>query len=340
MRAAPALSLITALAACGPGKGGAADAGAPFGSCAAGCSAPFACDTASGLCKNQGVPRLGHVWVVVMENTSASEIDGTDAPYLTSTLYPQGVQMANYSAVAHPSTPNYIAMVGGDTFGISSDGQADDPAYQVPADKPDIASQLEAAGLTWHEYSESQQTPCQTHDSGSDPAAFVSKHDPMPHFLITQGTAGCDANDVSFDAQGGMPGMAADVAAGRFFDYNFIAPNLCGDGHDSCPSMANTQVGQEDLWLKTNLPAILQSPAYQEAGLVIVTWDENDDFVGSGYNPIVTVYLSPLLAHPGGTNATAYSHYSMLATIEAGFGLSNLPAANGHADALITDIWK
>ncbi len=343
------LPVLLALAACG-GAPSAADAGTDagvdggppaFGSCAAGCSAPFACDPASGLCKNHGVPRLSHAFVIVMENTSASDITAASAPYLTGTLYPLGVQMLNYSAVTHPSLPNYIAMVGGDTFGITSDGPANDPDHQVAASHPDVASQFEAAGLTWHEYSESQQTPCQLADSGSDPNAFVSKHDPMPHFLITQTSPSCAQNDVSFEPEPGMPGLAADLAAGRFFDYVFIAPNLCGDGHDSCPTVASSPVGQQDLWLEKNLPVILQSPAYLEAGLVVVTWDENDEFrQGPVPNQIPTIYLSPLLARAGGTNRTAYSHYSMLSTIEAGFGLPSLPAGNGHDDALITDIWR
>ena len=34
-------------------------------------------------------------------------------------------------------------MVGGDTFGITADGQASSATYQVPSPTPNIASQLE-----------------------------------------------------------------------------------------------------------------------------------------------------------------------------------------------------
>jgi hypothetical protein len=245
--------------------------------------------------------------------------------------------MDNYFAITHPSLPNYIAMVGGDTFGIAADGEASNATYQVSSQTPNIASQLEDAGFTWHEYSESQQTPCALSDTGSDPSAFASKHDPMPHYLITQNDPTCQADDVSYDPQGSMPGMAADITAGTFFNYVFISPNLCDDGHDDCPPL-NDHVAQQDAWLSSNLPLILNSSAYQANGLVVVTWDEDDN--NGGNNQIMTILLSPMLANPGQPDGTLYSHYSALATIEAGFGLPNLPATHGHSDALITDLWK
>jgi phosphatidylinositol-3-phosphatase len=281
---------------------------------------------------------MSHVWIVVMENTDYSDITSNNAPYIASTLIPQGVLMENYFAIGHPSLPNYIAMVGGDTFGIAGDGEASNADYQISAQTPNIASQLEAAGLAWHEYSESQMTPCALDDIGSDAiGAFVSKHDPMPHYLITQNSVTCGTDDVSYDPQGSMPGMAADIDGGLFFNYVFISPNLCNDGHDSCPPL-NDRVAQQDAWLSANLSLILDSSAYHDNGLVILTWDEDDNTGGD--NQIMTVLLSPMLASPGGADATRYSHYSALATIESGFGLANLPASYGHDDSLITDLWR
>ena len=160
----------------------------------------------------------------------------------------------------------------------------------------------------------------------------------MPHFLDTQNSSTCQTDDVSYDPNGGMPGMAADIAANQFFNYVFISPNMCDDGHDSCAPISN-KVGQQDSWAQSNLSLILNSSAFQDNGVLFLTWDEGS---GSGNSPsqIATYILSPMLASPGGSNNTMYSHYSMLATVEAGFGLANLPQANGHSDALITDIWK
>ncbi len=307
------------------------------------CSAGFTCDGYSGLCKaGSGVPQLSNVWIIVMENTDYSSLTSLNAPYLFGTVIPQGVLMTNYSAVTHPSLPNYIALVGGDRFNITSDGPASSTTYQVPSGTPNIATQLEGAGLTWHEYSESMPTACGLSDVGSDPTAYVSKHNAMPHFIDTQGSPTCALNDVSFDPQGSMPGMAADIAANRFYNYNFISPNLCEDGHDSCAPIGNKQT-QQDTFMSNNLQPILNSSAYQNNGVVFVIWSENSQASGGNvYNQVMAVILSPMLSATakGGSNATAYSHFSLLGTVEAGFGLTSLPAANGHTDPVITDIWK
>jgi len=279
-----------------------------------------------------------------MENTSFSSLNGntSQAPYLNSLFASggPGVELVGYQDTGvHPSLPNYLGLAGGDNFGITSDGEASDPAHQVAATNPDIASQLEAAGLTWHEYSEAQLTPCALSDTGSDgtaPGTFASKHDPMPHFLITQqNTASCDANDVSFEPEGTMPGLAADVAAGTYYNYVFISPSLCDDGHDSC-SPLNNPIEQQDQWLQANVPTILNSSAYAQNGVLVITWDEG----ASDSDSIMAVILSPMLQTPGSQDNHNYTHYSTLSTVEAGFGLSSLPKANGHNDPLITTVWK
>ncbi len=341
-----ALCAAAALAVLGLGCSGAktsGDAGEIGGgyTCDAGCESPFACDEASGLCKNQGVPHLAHFWIIVMENTSFASLNGdtTDAPYLNGLFADggPGVELAGYRDTGvHPSLPNYIGLVGGDNFGITHDGDA--RTYTVPASTPDIASQLEGAGMTWHEYSESQTTPCELTDDAN--GLYVSKHNPMPHFMVTQNaTADCQANDVSFEPEGSMPGMAADIAAGQYFSYVFIAPNLCDDGHSygACLSpLGANAIQQQDWWLSQNVPLILNSSAYKQGGVLMITWDEGEN----DSDAIMAVLASPLLAHPGSVDSSTYTHYSTLSTVDAAFGLSSLPASHGHHDPPITTVWK
>jgi phosphatidylinositol-3-phosphatase len=306
------------------------------------CNAGFSCDSSSNLCKTpDGVPQLTHVWIVLMGNTSYADITSTSAPYLTGVLYPQGVQLTNYFSVASPSLPNDIALVGGDTFGISADGPANQATFQVPVVNPDIASQLEASGLTWHAYAESQLAPCQLIDTGSDDqgGSFVSHHSPMSHFDVTQQSAGCAASDTSYELEGEMPGISGDMDAGNFYGYTLITPNLCDDGDDSCDPQ-DAPITQEDDWLRANVPAILSSAAYQDDGVLMITWAQGNNASSSGITQVAAVILSPMLAIQGSSDGTLYSHYSTLATIETGFGLPSLPLANGHGDALIADIWQ
>jgi phosphatidylinositol-3-phosphatase len=67
------------------------------------------------------VPAFDHIFVVIMENHSSTQIIGSaDAPYINSLAARYGLA-ANYMAVAHPSLPNYLALTGGSTFGLTTD---------------------------------------------------------------------------------------------------------------------------------------------------------------------------------------------------------------------------
>jgi acid phosphatase len=68
-------------------------------------------------------------------------------------------------------------------------------------------------------------------------------------------------------------------------------------------------------------------------GLLILTWDEND---GSPGNQIPTIFVGEMVK-PGKYRAQI-NHYSVLATIEAAYGLRRIGRA-AHA-APITGVWK
>ena len=101
----------------------------------------------------QPVPTFGHVFLIVLENRSASSVLGSaDAPFLNSLAARFGVADA-YQAVAHPSQPNYLALFSGSTQGVTDDGVHDVRAAS-------IADQLDATGRTWRVYAENVPTGC------------------------------------------------------------------------------------------------------------------------------------------------------------------------------------
>src|SRR5438045_9722472 len=59
----------------------------------------------------EGVPTFGHVFLLVGENTSLSEVTPRRAPYITGTLRPAGAWLTRYRALADGSLANYVAMV-------------------------------------------------------------------------------------------------------------------------------------------------------------------------------------------------------------------------------------
>ena len=72
-----------------------------------------------------GVQHLDHVWVIMMENHSYTQIVGNpNAPFANS--YAKTANAAtNYFAIGHPSLTNYLEVVGGSNFGVRSDNAPD-----------------------------------------------------------------------------------------------------------------------------------------------------------------------------------------------------------------------
>ena len=75
----------------------------------------------------QGIPRVDHLFVVMMENHSYQQIAGNPAmPFINGLINSDDVNVAtNYFAVGHPSLTNYLEVVGGSNFGVRSDNSPD-----------------------------------------------------------------------------------------------------------------------------------------------------------------------------------------------------------------------
>src|SRR5215831_2542452 len=94
----------------------------------------------------QTFPQYDHVFVVILENEGFKGIIGNqNAPILNALATDYGLA-TNYSGVGDPSEPNYVAILGGDTFGITDDDPYWFPGQTVNASN--LMTQLEAAGKT------------------------------------------------------------------------------------------------------------------------------------------------------------------------------------------------
>src|SRR5438045_2803539 len=87
-----------------------------------------------------GIPQFSHVFFIIMQNHGYNQIIGsTNAPYITSLANTYGVA-TNYHGLTHPSLPNYLGLVAGTTFGITSD------CTTCTVSGPNIAALLESVG--------------------------------------------------------------------------------------------------------------------------------------------------------------------------------------------------
>jgi acid phosphatase len=250
------------------------------------------------------VPQPAHIVVVVLENRGYQQIIGnSDAPFLNQ-LANQGALFTRSYAITHPSEPNYLALFSGSTHGVTGD------PCPVTFTTRNLASGLLAAGKTFIGYSEG---------------------------LPAVGSRVCDAPQYSrqlspWVAFSNVPAsLSLPFASFPSSDFSqlptvsFVIPDMCNDMH-------NCGVAIGDAWLRAHLGGYA-SWALSHDSLLIVTWDE-DDFTAA--NHIATIFVGQQV-RPG-RYSQQITHYSVLATIEAAYGL----ARDGYAasTAPIHDIWR
>jgi hypothetical protein len=206
--------------------------------------APAGC--AKGL---EGVPRYDHVFVIVEENKDYAEIlDPAAAPNIAALAQAYG-NATQFFAEVHPSEANYVALLGGDTFGIHDDdayyckpAQAD--PHCAGAAAPDyvdhtvrklhLGDQLAKAGLSWKGYYESLPAPGSGDVVASDPkfadgtrktALYASKHSGFMNYADVQADPRRAERIVGFDQ------LDRDIAGNALPAFAVIVPNQCNDMH-------------------------------------------------------------------------------------------------------------
>jgi hypothetical protein len=172
---------------------------------------------------------------------------------------------------------------------------------------------------------------------------YATKHDPFVYFhsIIDFPTCGSNVVDLSQ-----LPKDLASEASTP--EYVFITPDLCADGHDATCADGTSPGGFAGIeaFLKEWAPRIEGSPAYQDRGALLLTFDESESgaesccgetngpntpnnggtSIGSGGGRVGAVITSPCTS-PGTEAKTPYNHYSMLRWVEDNFGLGHLANA-------------
>jgi hypothetical protein len=285
----------------------------------------------------EGVPALGHVFLIIGENTGLDQINKTDMPYLIGTVKPASAWLTNYSGVTHFSEANYIAMTSGQ---FTSCEQNDGIPATCHQNVPNLFAQLDSASVSWKVWAESMPSGCYLSSAGADATLnpYAPKHNPAIFYDNIEGQNGiwsatsqsaeCLAGDTPAGTTGpdNMDTFNAAAEAGTVPRFNEIIPNLCEDGHDSCKEPPGNRIQQYDDFLQREVPLIEASPAFRTDGVLIITFDEGTltninqaDRFGSGGRTGFAV-VSPL-AVPGTYTQTA-DHYSLLRTLEDGFRVS------------------
>ena len=307
------------------------------------------------------VPRYQTIIVIVEENKDYSQIvKGDDAPTIAKLARTYG-NATQFFGEVHPSEGNYVALVGGDTYGIDDDDAyyckpgltrpmckySHEPGYtNHTIDEPNLASQLQAAGLTWKGYYESIPSSGSDATIGNDPKAdgaakialYASKHSGFMNFASVQNDPNRAEHIVGFDR------LETDLAAGKLPNFALIVPNLCNEMHgargagvpedcdeDNAPGL----IRRGDRETAELVQKIEATPVWksQANAAIVITFDEGAgqtregccgvepssraNFGGGHIPTIVVTNHGPR----GVEDPTPYNHYSLLRTIEDAFGI-------------------
>lgn len=266
----------------------------------------------SSLPAGQAVPpTFSHVALVVLENHSYSDVIGSSSmPYLNSLAQKYGLA-AQYYANAHPSLPNYFMLTAGqlETMTDSFSGVVTDD---------NVVRELVNANKSWKAYAESLPSAGYT---GNDVYPYLRRHNPFVYFSDVQNSAAQAANIVPFTQ------FAQDLAGNALPQYLYIVPNALDDAHDGT-------LAQADAWLQQNIGPFLASAAFQNGGLLVITFDESetsDTANGGGHVATVIVSSQPKANY---VSQTLFQHQSTLQLTLAASGVTTFPGQAASAPSM------
>jgi phospholipase C len=262
--------------------------------------------------RDRAMPRYDHIFVIVGENKGFERL--MDHPELTPNLVRLAAEYGSASQFyteVHPSEGNYVAMLGGDTFGIHDDDafyckphlkdpfceQSERPGYaDHTVHAPSLTDQLAAQGLSWKGYYEDlpgagslvPRWPNAGYPvEGKPEQLYAAKHNGFVSFAHVQ-----DApylwrarHIVNFRQ------LDADLASGDLPNYAHIVPNQCNEMHglgsDDAPVVPEgcreeedeaAVIRRGDFEFATLVDKITHSKVWRERGnvAIVITFDEND----------------------------------------------------------------
>jgi hypothetical protein len=216
-----------------------------------------------------GVQHLDHVFVIIMENHGYSQLAGNPAaPFINQ--YMREVNLAtNYFAVGHPSSTNYLEIVGGSNFGVRSNNN---PDWHNATCTPSLQS-----GVTITDFPSSPNV-CPIEGTGTDaetPAIDLTNECPDPSTAdpCPPGLVDIDGK-LSIPAKKGIVGKTiADQLAERGGTWKSYQESLPPTGADG--------VNYSDGWFTdaSNIPAVLPDQPPTSTSLVKLYAAKHNPFV-------------------------------------------------------------
>lgn len=282
-----------------------------------------------------------YVVVIVMENQGIADIiNSSSAPFLTHLASSFGLA-TNYTAIAHPSLPNYLAMVSGQDFFSWSKNDCSPSADCTAGSATNLVDSMEGRGLTWKAYMEDYPTSCGSNCSpggcfmgNGGTGQYAARHDPFVYFgdivnssercsrIVPANSGGSGAPDDLLLSDLSSPSTASNLM--------WLTPNLCNDMHDCSISTGDTYLSQL-------VPEILASNLFTDhKAALYITFDEGNGFCptdGSSRDCVYAVWAGPD-AKTQFKSSIPFTHYSFLSTLETVWHLQPLTSNDAQAQPM------
>jgi hypothetical protein len=195
--------------------------------------------------------------VIMMENTDYSQAIGSAAmPYLNELAHEYTGFTQSYGW-HYPSLPNYMELAAGSNLGITSDC---DPGSKgcTGLVHEKFVDQLEAAGVSWHDYFQDDVSGCDTNPGDFFHGNYDVEHNALAYFA--------DFSQQCKHISNFRP-LLSDLSRANPPDYNFVVPDLDNDGGD------NGTMSSGDTWLAAEVPQIMNTPWYRQGGQIVIMYD-------------------------------------------------------------------
>ncbi|OJJ60154.1 hypothetical protein ASPSYDRAFT_149151 [Aspergillus sydowii CBS 593.65] len=248
--------------------------------------------------------RIFQIWFenIDFEDSSADE----NMKWLAS----KGIALTNLYALTHPSEPNYCAAAGGDTFGMDNDD-----FQRVPANVSTVVDLLDTKYIAWGEYQEHMPYPgfqgYEYPNQETKANDYVRKHNPLILYdSVTE-------NNMRGRQIKNFTNFEDDLANEKLPQWAFFTPNMTNDAHDTSITFAAN-------WLRGWISPLLENDYFMNDTLILITFDEDKTYTKT--NRVFSILLGGAVPdHLHGTeDDTFYTHYSIIASVSANWGLPSL----------------
>ena len=274
------------------------------------CALPCLALSSAFAAKAPAVPHYDHIFVIMEENKGIEQIMGHPdwAPNLNKLAADYGLATQFYAEV-HPSEANYIALLGGDTFGIHDDDAfyckpGPKSAFCAKSDQPgyvdhniaarNLMDQLAGRGLTWKSYMEDIPGPGSLVPAWPSPgypvgnlpnALYAAKHSGFVNFRSVNSRPYPELMQLLV----GFTQFESDLASGSMPNFAVVVPNQCNEMHgrgakdggvvpEDCVG-GNLQglIHRGDAEVGRLVGLIMASPVWSAPGntAIVISFDEN-----------------------------------------------------------------